>query len=137
MIFEHKPDLVNFKISKKILAVTYLGDFFIYLINESNALPTKFIIVNANKNSIDVSKDNIDILKEKIADIKNLDAIPNFLTYQPKEKKQVIVEAISEVQEKLILPINISIRMLSSIKQTTNYQSTPTYPIVKAIMVFY
>lgn len=46
MLFEPLSQLINYIISKRILAVTYFGDFFIYLVNESNALPTKFIVID-------------------------------------------------------------------------------------------
>src|SRR5690606_18187050 len=42
MVYEPTAQLAKFKISKKILVVSYVGDFLIYLINESNVLPTKF-----------------------------------------------------------------------------------------------
>lgn len=101
MIFEPSSDLTEYFISKKILAVTYFGDFFIYLINESNALPTKFIIVNANKNEEQISKENISILKSKITEIKDLDLIENYTKYKKDKvsKEEIRIEAISEVQE--------------------------------------
>lgn len=101
MIFEPTADLTTYTISKKILAVTYFGDFIIYLINESNALPTKFIIVNANKNNKQVSKDSINILKSKITEIKDLELIENYAKYKKERvaKEDVKIEAISEVQE--------------------------------------
>jgi len=101
MIFEPSSDLTEFIISKKILAITYFGDFFIYLINESNALPTKFIIVNANKNEEQISKENIGILKSKITEIKDLDLIENYTKYTKDKapKEEIRIEAISEVQE--------------------------------------
>jgi hypothetical protein len=102
MIFEPQTELVDFVISKKILAVTYFGDFFIYLINESNALPTKFIIVNAKNKKEIVSKENLDELKERIPEIKELTQIENIENYSSKPSTKKIdeqIEAISEVQE--------------------------------------
>lgn len=101
MIFEPSSDLTTYIVSKKILAVTYFGDFLIYLINESNALPTKFIVVNANKNEVQPLKENISVLKSKITEIKDLDLIENYTKYT-KDKiaiEDVRIEAISEVQE--------------------------------------
>ena len=101
MIFEPTSDLTEYIISKKILAVTHFGDVFVYLINESNALPTKFIVVNANKNEKQLSKENIGILKSKIAEIKDLEIIENYAKYkkEPLAKEDIKIEAISEVQE--------------------------------------
>ena len=62
MVFEPLSQLTNYIISKKILAVTYFGDFFIYLVNESNALPTKFILIDAKQNDKVVQGDFIEIL---------------------------------------------------------------------------
>lgn len=102
LIFEPLSELSNYTISKRILAVTYFGDFFIYLINESNALPTKFIAIDAKQNTRKISDENIQILKARIDDINNLGFINNYSKYvkpdeTPKEEK--IFETISEVQE--------------------------------------
>lgn len=102
MVFEPLSALVNYTISKKILAVTYLGDFFVYLINESNALPTKFIIVDGNQNDKSVDEEQIQILKKRIDEITNLELITNYSNYTTKEDNKTIelsIEAISEVQE--------------------------------------
>nr|WP_315395950.1 ATP-binding protein [uncultured Sphingobacterium sp.] len=102
MIFEPSSDLKNYIISKKTLAVTYFGDYFIYLINESNALPTKFIIINANDNKNSVNRENLQILKSNILEIQNLEFIE--LSSNKIENKQKFdintqIESISEVQE--------------------------------------
>lgn len=101
MVFEPLNDLVSYIISKKILAITYFGDFFIYLVNESNALPTKYILVNAVSNEKKISKENINYLKSKITEIKDLDLIDNLKNYSAnkKNKEETRIEAISEVQE--------------------------------------
>lgn len=101
MIFEPSSDLTSYIISKKILAVTYFGDYFIYLINESNVLPTKFIVVNANENKQIVSKENIKSLKSKVTEIKDLDLIENYIKYtkEKSSEEEIRIEAISEVQE--------------------------------------
>lgn len=101
MIFEPTADLTAYIISKKILAVTHFGDYFIYLINESNALPTKFIAVNANQNESIISKENIENLKLKITEIKDLTHIDNYIKYikDNSQKNETLIEAISEVQE--------------------------------------
>ncbi|WP_259016796.1 ATP-binding protein [Emticicia fluvialis] len=102
MVFEPLPNLATYIISKKILAVTHFGDFFIYLINESNAIPTKFIIVNAKNNEKHLSQETIDELKGAIDEIKNLEIISNFTNNGGKNLISAIdtsIEAISEVQE--------------------------------------
>ena len=102
MIFEPISDLKNYFISKRTLAVTYFGDYFIYLINESNALPTKFIVINANDNNTSISKENLQNLKNKILEIQNLDYIElSSNMFEIKEKFDINrqIESISEVQE--------------------------------------
>ena len=102
MIFEPSHVIAGHTVSKRILAVTFFGDFLVYLINESNALPTSFIVVNSKENSLLVSKDLVSDLKKNITEIKDLDV----LTFSPKnttEKKRQEtkqLETISEVQEK-------------------------------------
>lgn len=102
MIFEPLSKLTNYIISKRILAVTHFGDYFIYLINESNALPTKFILINAKQNDKTVDNEFVEILKSRLADITNLTIIPNISNYQTandKIKSEIALETISEVQE--------------------------------------
>lgn len=102
MIFEPTSELKNYLISKRTLAVTYFGDFFIYLVNESNALPTKFIVVNANDNKIQISKEILQNLKNSILEIQNLEFIEvysNIADYKEKIDINIQIESISEVQE--------------------------------------
>lgn len=99
MIFEPQAQLSNFSFSKRILAITYFGDFFVYLVNESNALPTKFLVVNAKENDKPISDINLDILREHIPDIKTLKPITNFNNYKKDKERNQIIEAIAEVQE--------------------------------------
>jgi hypothetical protein len=61
-------------ISKKILVVSYFGDYLIYLIHESNLFPTKFIVINAKENFNEVGKDVVNLLTEKI-DVTTLENI--------------------------------------------------------------
>lgn len=87
-------------ISKRILAITYLGDYFIYLINYSNALPTHFSIVNANKNKSKISEEVHQMISSAIGEIKNLSIIDLELENEvPMSTSQTIIETISEVQE--------------------------------------
>ena len=101
MLFEPQSKLTNYIISKRILAVTYFGDYLIYLINESNALPTKYIVVNAQKNDKTVDSENIDRLKSKISELTNLTLL-SITTDKPiatQNRSELVVESISEVQE--------------------------------------
>lgn len=102
MIFEPIADLKSYAISKKILAITYFGDYLIYLIDESNLYPTKFIVINAKNNSNEISNDIIDLLTNRIDELRKLTPITNFLRIcQPEHKviKEISIETISEVQE--------------------------------------
>lgn len=102
MIFEPLSSLVNYVISKRILAITYFGDFFIYLINESNALPTKFIAVDAKRNDKKVIPEQIQLLQNSIAEISSLSLIENYSNYvsnSSEQNNQLLLETISEVQE--------------------------------------
>jgi hypothetical protein len=101
MLFEPQSKLTNYIISKRILAVTYFGDYLIYLINESNALPTKYIVVNAQQNDKTVDSENIDRLKSKISELTNLTLL-SITTDKPvatQNRSELVVETISEVQE--------------------------------------
>lgn len=102
LIFEPLQSLSKYNISKKILAVTYLGDFFIYLVNEFNALPTKYIVINANNNDKKVEEQIIQVLGKSIVEIKNLDLISDYIHYVSKKEGKIedfAFETISEVQE--------------------------------------
>ncbi len=102
MVYEPNAQLSTFIVSKKILAVSYIGDFLIYLINESNVLPTKFIVINANQNDKEVSRDTVDILKKRIPEISTLTLIENPINYKKtvvESNIEQILDAISEVQE--------------------------------------
>lgn len=101
MVMEPTLELAKYVISKRILAVTYFGDYFIYLINQSNALPTNFIVTNAKDNGKVVDENHVRLLKSRIAEIGNLDPLEEYSNSQPKGKIQNDnpIEAISEVQE--------------------------------------
>lgn len=101
-IFEPISKLNSFTISKKILAITHFGDFLIYLVDEANLFPTKFIVVNANNNSLEVKKETVELILKRIDELSKLEAITNFIEPIKKNeliKKEVVVETISEVQE--------------------------------------
>ncbi|WP_374330958.1 restriction endonuclease [Soonwooa sp.] len=101
MLFEPQSKLTNYIISKRILAVTYFGDYLIYLINESNALPTKYIVVNAQQNDKTIDSENIDRLKSKISELTNLTlhSITSDKPVATQNRSELVVETISEVQE--------------------------------------
>ena len=101
MIFEPIKKVSELAISKTILAITYFGDFFIYLINESNALPTKFVVINAKNNESKISQEDIEVLKKRIDEIKSLAYIEQPNEYREKGilSHRQEIESISEVQE--------------------------------------
>lgn len=68
-VFEPLNKIKDLNISKRILAITYLGDFFVFLINYSNAIPTNFIVINACDNDKNIEDEELNILKENITEI--------------------------------------------------------------------
>lgn len=102
MVFEPLSNLTNQTISKKILAVTYIGDFFIYIIHDYNAIPTKCYVVNAKENSKILGEEEIQLLKSRIDEISGLEFIFNLENLQSKIADTIedsLIESISEVQE--------------------------------------
>ncbi|WP_294304783.1 restriction endonuclease [uncultured Chryseobacterium sp.] len=102
LIYEPLDKLAHYSISKKILAVTFLGDYFIYLVNESSALPTKYIIINARRNNERIERETINLLQSKINEISNLELISKIENYTKQESNlnsSIPIETISEVQE--------------------------------------
>ena len=100
-IFEPEQFLSKYKISKKILAVTYFGDFLIYLINSSSLLPTDYLIFNANDNSKSIDKSTIEKIKLRIEELENLNYIDEAIENKDISIKTTSLEfeTISEVQE--------------------------------------
>ena len=98
LIFEPTSKIISFVISKKFLAITYFGDFFIYIIDESNLIPSKFIVVDAQRNESFIDEEKIRLLKDEIEEIKNLTLIEN-ANENVKNTNQIEIENISEVQE--------------------------------------
>lgn len=88
-------------ISKQILVISYIGDFFLYLINETNAFPTKFLIINANDNSATVTNEEVEILQSRIDEIETLHPIFSESNRSNRINSDIhqIPETISEVQE--------------------------------------
>ena len=101
MIFEPKSDLDQFTISKRILAVTYFGDYLIYLIDESNLFPTKFVAFDANNNATVITQEKLELLINRIDELKKLTPITNVIKHEiiAKDFKELSIETISEVQE--------------------------------------
>ena len=102
LVFGEDSIFVRKFISKRIMAVTYFGDYFIYLINEFNAFPTKFTVINANSVSKKIPTDSLKVLKERIDELENLD----FIEYPELGEERLNnsnneepIETISEVQE--------------------------------------
>jgi hypothetical protein len=100
-IFEPEQLLSKYKISKKLLAVTYFGDFLIYLINSSSLLPTDYLIFNANDNSKSIEKSTIEKIELRIEELASLNYINETIENKDISKKitSVEFETISEVQE--------------------------------------
>jgi hypothetical protein len=100
-IFEPEQLLSKYKISKKLLAVTYFGDFLIYLINSSSLLPTDYLIFNANDNSKSIEKSTIEKIELRIEELASLNYINETIENKDISKKTTSVEfeTISEVQE--------------------------------------
>lgn len=94
-------------VGKEILAVTYLGDFYIYIIRESfAAVPSKAIIINANTGNQDTNPEQNEMLKAHLSEIANLEFINIKETEMPINYHQSSIsikpdeiESISELQE--------------------------------------
>lgn len=102
MLYEPKSKISEYKVTKRIFAVTYFGDFLIYLINESCVYPTKFILVNAQENEKKIDVEIVERLKNRIIELNNLTFISIKSLNQNKEnvnKEEFTIETISEVQE--------------------------------------
>ena len=100
-VFEDERLLADYIISKKILAVTYFGDFFIYLINEQNAFPTKALIANASYSGGVIRDGEIKKLIEKVPEIKELELIQSvqkLSKVKDKKNDDILFGTISEVQ---------------------------------------
>jgi len=100
-IFEPEQLLSKYKISKKILAVTYFGDYLIYLINSSSLLPTDYLIINANDNLKSIEKNTIEKIELRIEELTNLNYINETIENKDISIKTTSMEfeTISEVQE--------------------------------------
>lgn len=103
LIFEKTSVVTQYSVSKRFCAITYLGDFFIYLINDSNLYPSEYIIINAIDNSLIVPNDVKSLLHERIDEISELTLI-NVKENAGINKientfSQISFETISEVQE--------------------------------------
>lgn len=101
LISEPQNKLSQFLISKKILAVTYLGDFFIYLINSSNAFPTNYLCLDAKNADKLPSKNAIELLESEIDEISGLTRVGLLEGFKSEtgNNKNGAIETISEVQE--------------------------------------
>jgi hypothetical protein len=99
----------NLVFSKEILAVTYLGDFYVLIIKDSlGAIPSQVLIINAKNGICDNSSEINDFLKERISEISNLEivtitsekkALKTSSQEKPLKKQFEEIESISEVQE--------------------------------------
>ncbi len=104
LIFEPSAILSSHKISKRIFAVTYFGDFLIYIVNNSSLVKTHFLLFNSKSNEEDIAEDKLNILKNRIDDLQDLDQMivgkeKNETTQGIAPIHQKEIETISEVQE--------------------------------------
>jgi len=102
MIFEPNATLKSQTISKTVLAVTYVGDFLIYIIHEYNAIPTKCFVVNAKENSRKLLDEEIQILKSRIDELSGLEfvfTLDSLTSNNLAPGEESLIESISEVQE--------------------------------------
>lgn len=94
--------LSDYSISKRILIVSYVGDFLIYLVNESSLYPTKFLVFDAKNIHNDVDVNSVALFQNRIADISSLEYI-KFTGLKENTHNSVkvenVIETISEVQE--------------------------------------
>lgn len=94
-------DDVDLIITKRILCVTYLGDFFIYIMTKNSVIPTYYAVYNSKVNNHNSISDNIiELLKENIEELIELEKYEE-KTFNNEEANisNNDVETISEVQE--------------------------------------
>ncbi|GAB3638206.1 hypothetical protein GCM10027422_37960 [Hymenobacter arcticus] len=71
------------EVSKMLLAVTYMGDFFVYVLNKtSRGLPSHFMVFNAINGAAIDSNSIINVLTERISDITGLEIIEDEILSQ-------------------------------------------------------
>ena len=89
-------------LSKRILVVSYFGNFMVYLVNDNNVYPTKFIARKANRPETPISNHEVDLLKGQIDELLELEIIndeQNSLSDLGVRIEEPTLETISEVQE--------------------------------------
>ena len=88
-------------ITKRILAITYFGDFFIFIKKDSlGAIPNSFYFFNAISGDTVIDQEKITKIKERLPEIKELKLEnPSSKVPQILKKVSVEIEAVSEVQE--------------------------------------
>ncbi len=101
-----EPENFAQSITKRILAVSYKGDFFIYLVKSSlGSLPSQFYCLDAKYASDVRDSDLIDLLIKEIPDLENLEQL--FINEEDQTKLKLSIsqideiETISEVQESI------------------------------------
>lgn len=106
-----KPYALTRKIefSKEILAVTYLGDFYVLIIKDSlGAIPSQVLILDAKTGLSRCKKEICEFLKDRISEISNLkivtidsneNEIKSDSAVAASKKHKEEIESISEVQE--------------------------------------
>jgi hypothetical protein len=101
--FIQEPNIQpDFFITKRILCITYFGDFLLYILTKNSVLPTNYILCAAKDNH-DVNDSNIiQLLKSKLDELLSLQQVfldndePSIKSRWTSESE---FESISEVQE--------------------------------------
>lgn len=90
----------NYNVTKRILCITYMGDFVIYILSLNTVIPTHFIVFDTKNVNNLIDNSIIDLLKSKVDEIQTLDKLDSQIS------DVVLVdiihdecETISEVQE--------------------------------------
>lgn len=88
------------KVTKRILCLTYKGDFFVYVINDSSILPTSVIIVDAHTKEDVLNEEILSLLSSKIIEITNLkQEVLQFAKSEIIERKSKSIEEIENISE--------------------------------------
>ena len=86
-------------ITKRILCISYFGDFFVYILTKDSVIPTHFAVFNAKGSDNSIDDNIISQIKSEVEEISNLIRYEEAVIPSNGENKDNDVEAISEVQE--------------------------------------
>lgn len=88
---------IKYTITKIILSYTYLGPFYILILNK-NVIPTQFSVYSAENTNLIQDNKIIETLKNNILEIKDLEFIP-ILSADKETTEDEFSETVAEVQE--------------------------------------